>query len=100
MRRPQLMRGSKLFHIGVLIISVGRFVGLLTPVAVFDALGISREFKQAMAIAVGAAAGIAAFVGAATLTHRRLCDARVRTSSSFGDTAILLICGCSSLSAC
>ena len=91
LRRRQLMWSSNLFHIGVLVIFVGHFVGLLTPIAVFDALGISHEFKQAMAIIVGGVAGIAAFVGAAMLAHRRLYDARVRANSSFGDTAILLI---------
>src|SRR5208283_2742734 len=91
LRRRQLMWGSNLFHIGVLVIFVGHFVGLLTPIAVFDALGISHAFKQTMAIVVGGVAGIAAFVGAAMLAHRRLFDARVRANSSFGDTAILMI---------
>ncbi len=91
LRRRQLMWGSNLFHVGVLIIFAGHFVGLLTPIAVFDALGISHEFKQTLAIVVGGLAGIAAFVGAAMLAHRRLYDPRVRANSSFGDTAILLL---------
>lgn len=91
LRRRQLMWGSNLFHIGVLVIFVGHCVGLLTPIRVFDALGISHEFKQIMAIVVGGVAGIAAFIGAAMLAHRRLFDARVRANSSFGDTTILLI---------
>src|ERR1700751_463592 len=89
LRRRQLRWGSNLFHVGVLVIFVGHFVGLLTPIAVFDALGISHSLKQGMAIAVGGLAGIAAFVGAAMLAHRRLFDPRVRATSSFGDTAIL-----------
>ena len=41
LRRKQLVVGSILFHVGILIIFVGHFVGLLTPIAVFDALGRS-----------------------------------------------------------
>lgn len=91
LRRRQLMWGSNLFHIGVLIIFVGHLVGLLTPIWIFDALGISHGFKQTMAIVVGGIAGLACLAGIALLTHRRLFDARIRANSSFGDTAILLI---------
>jgi nitrate reductase gamma subunit len=44
-----------------------------------------------MAIWVGGIAGIFCLVGIALLTHRRLFDARIRATSSFGDIAILLI---------
>ncbi|MDZ4095740.1 MAG: respiratory nitrate reductase subunit gamma, partial [Paracoccaceae bacterium] len=39
LRRKQLILGSVLFHIGVLVIFAGHLVGLLTPIWVFDALG-------------------------------------------------------------
>ena len=91
LRRRQLRWGSNLFHVGVLIIFLGHFVGLLTPIAVFDALGVSHSFKQGLAIVVGGLAGAACFVGLALLAYRRLFDARVRATSSFGDTAILLL---------
>lgn len=91
LRRRQLMWGSNLFHIGILIIFLGHFVGLLTPIAVFDALGISHGFKQWLAIVVGGIAGIMCFVGITLLVHRRLTDSRIRATSSFGDTAILLL---------
>ena len=91
LRRKQLLVGSVLFHVGVLIIFVGHFVGLLTPIAVFDALGVSHGAKQMLAIVAGGAAGIMCLAGIVMLTHRRLFDARIRATSSFGDTAILLI---------
>ncbi len=91
LRRRQLMWGSNLFHVGVLVIFIGHFVGLLTPIRVFDALGISHSFKQWLAIIVGGVAGIMCFVGITLLMHRRLFDARVRTTSSFSDIAILLL---------
>jgi len=91
LRRKQLMLGSVLFHIGILIIFVGHLGGLLTPIALFDMLGVSHGFKQAMAILVGGVAGVACFVGLTLLIHRRLFDARIRATSSLSDIAILLI---------
>src|ERR1051326_6759169 len=59
LRRRQLIWGSNLFHVGILLIFAGHFVGLLTPIWIFDALGISHTFKQLLAITVGGIAGIA-----------------------------------------
>jgi nitrate reductase gamma subunit len=70
---------------------MGHFAGLLTPIWVFDALGISHGFKQMLAIVVGGIAGVACFVGMTLLIHRRLFDSRIRKTSSFGDIAVLLI---------
>ena len=53
LRRRQLMWGSNLFHVGILVIFFGHFVGLLTPIRVFDLVGISHGFKQLMAIWIG-----------------------------------------------
>ncbi len=91
LRRKQLFWGSNLFHVGILIIFLGHCAGLLTPIWVFDALGISHGFKQGLAIVVGGLAGLMCLVGIALLTHRRLLDPRIRANSSFGDTAILLV---------
>ncbi len=91
LRRRQLRWGSNLFHVGILVIFFGHFVGLLTPIQLFDMLGIGHGFKQGLAIVVGGLAGIACFVGIALLAHRRFLDPRIRATSSFADNAILLI---------
>ena len=91
LRRRQLMWGSNLFHVGILIIFGGHVGGLLTPVAVFEALGISHGFKQLLAMSVGGIAGAACFVGTTLLVHRRLFDPRIRNTSSAGDIVILLM---------
>lgn len=91
LRRRELMWGSNLFHVGILIIFLGHLVGLLTPIWLFDLVGISHGFKQMLAIVVGGIAGIACFIGVTLLVHRRLFDARIRRTSSFGDIAILLV---------
>ncbi len=91
LRRRQLFWGSNLFHFGILVVFLGHLVGLLTPIAFFDAIGISHTFKQIMAIVVGGVAGFACFIGLLLLIHRRLFDSRIRTTSSFSDIFILLL---------
>ncbi len=91
LRRKQMLVGSNLFHLGILVILVGHFVGLLTPIAVFEQFGISHAAKQLMAITVGGIAGIAALIGCSLLLHRRLFDARIRRSSSIGDILVLTL---------
>jgi len=91
LRRKQLMWGSNLFHVGILVIFAGHLVGLLTPIAVFDFIGVPHGFKQMMAIVLGGVAGVACFIGMTLLVHRRLFDPRIRKTSSFGDIAILLL---------
>jgi nitrate reductase gamma subunit len=91
LRRRQLMWGSNLFHVGILVIFLGHLVGLLTPIQVFDAFGIGHGFKQMMAIVIGGVAGLMCLVGIALLTHRRLFDPRIRRTSSTGDIFILLL---------
>lgn len=91
LRRRQLVLGSVLFHVGILIVFFGHLVGLLTPIQLFDALGIGHGFKQGMAIVVGGVAGVMCLIGATMLLHRRLADPRIRSTSSFGDIAILVL---------
>lgn len=91
LRRKQLIWGSVLFHLGVLVIFLGHFFGLLTPIHLFEILGISHGAKQLLAIVAGGVAGILALIGAAMLLHRRLFDRRVRAVSGFSDNAILFL---------
>lgn len=91
LRRKQLVVGSVLFHVGVIVIFIGHFVGLLTPIQFFDALGISHGAKQVLAIIAGGVAGLMAIVGASMLVHRRLFDARVRATSMPSDTLIIIL---------
>lgn len=91
LRRKQLMWGSVLFHLGVLMIFAGHFVGLLTPIQIFDTLGVSHEAKQILAMSAGGVAGIMAIIGATLLVHRRLFDPRVRANSSTSDTLIIIL---------
>ena len=91
LRRRQLALGSVMFHVGVLIIFAGHFVGLLTPIRVFDALGVPHGAKQILAMVAGGLAGLLCLAGGLLLLHRRLFDARIRKTSSFSDIAILVL---------
>ena len=91
LRRKQLVIGSILFHVGVLVIFLGHFVGLLTPIWVFDAIGISHGFKQTLAVVAGGIAGVLGLIGGAILFHRRWTNPRIRRNSSVGDITILLM---------
>jgi len=91
LRRKQLVAGSVMFHVGVLTIFAGHFVGLLTPIWVFDALGVPHGAKQILAMSAGGAAGLLCLAGGLLLLHRRLFDARIRKTSSFSDIAILVL---------
>ncbi|MGI9356713.1 MAG: respiratory nitrate reductase subunit gamma [Rhizobiaceae bacterium] len=91
LRRKQLVWGSVLFHVGVLVIFFGHLIGLLTPIQFFDAVGISHGAKQVLAIVAGGIAGVVAIIGATLLAHRRLFDARVRAASNTSDTLIIIL---------
>ena len=91
LRRRQLMWGSVLFHVGVLLIFAGHLVGLLTPLAIWEMLGVSHGTKQLIAIVLGGVAGAMGIVGATLLVHRRFFDARVRRNSSLADSLIIVI---------
>jgi nitrate reductase gamma subunit len=82
---------SNLFHVGILLLFLGHFVGLLTPPAIFHALGVDAGAKQLLAIVAGSIAGIMCFVGLTMLVQRRLTDPRVRANSTRMDIFILLL---------
>ena len=91
LRRRQLVWGSIMFHVGVLLIFFGHLGGLLTPLWIWDMLGVSHGAKQMIAIVLGGVAGVIGIIGATLLIHRRFFDARVRAASSFADNMIILI---------
>ena len=91
LRRSMLKVGSNCFHIGVLLLFAGHFVGLLTPPAIYHALGLTTSAKQAMAMVAGGVFGTLCFVGLTLLVLRRLIDPRIRATSSPMDIAILLL---------
>jgi nitrate reductase gamma subunit len=93
LRAKELRLGSNLFHIGILLLFVGHFVGLLTPPAVYHALGLSTTAKQLLAVVAGGVFGGVCLRGIIILIRRRLTDPRIRATSSRMDIFILLLIG-------
>ncbi|GAB2896157.1 respiratory nitrate reductase subunit gamma [Paralcaligenes sp. KSB-10] len=90
LRRRQLRLGSTLFHVGVLIVIGGHFVGFLAPhwmVAPF----LNASQHQFVAMAAGGSAGIVAIIGLSVLLYRRLSDPRIRTNSTRMDILVAAI---------
>ncbi|MCY1217512.1 Respiratory nitrate reductase 1 gamma chain [compost metagenome] len=81
---------SNLFHVGVLFILAGHFVGLLTPEAVYHTV-ISTANKQLLAMVSGGFFGVLCLIGLLMLLYRRLNDPRVRASSNLSDILVLLV---------
>jgi len=90
LRRKQLVLGSNLFHLGILFLFLGHFVGLLTPTWIYTKL-ITVEQKQLMAVTAGGIAGAICFIGLTMLLHRRLFDPRIRMTTTTMDMSILVI---------
>ena len=85
-----LRLGNILFHVGILGLFFGHLVGLLTPVLVWDTLGITHSFKQMIAIVAGGIFGTLCMLGLLILLHRRLTDARISAVTKTGDKVLLL----------
>jgi len=90
LRAGNLRWGNNLFHIGVLFLFFGHFVGMLTPHALYEPF-ITSGAKQVLAMVSGGVAGALAFVGLTLLLYRRLVDPRIRATSKTSDIVIAVL---------
>jgi nitrate reductase gamma subunit len=81
---------SNLFHVGIIAVLLGHFVGLLTPKEIYHVF-ISSESKQLLAMVSGGFFGLVCLVGMVMLIRRRLTDSRIRATSSTSDIVILIL---------
>ncbi|CAI1885342.1 Respiratory nitrate reductase 1 gamma chain [Serratia fonticola] len=81
---------SNLFHIGILGIFAGHFLGMLTPHWMYESF-LPIAVKQKMAMFAGGACGVMMLVGGVLLLKRRLTNPRIRATSSVGDILILTL---------
>lgn len=86
----QLRLGNILFHMGVLAVFGGHFVGLLTPLWVWHALGVSHAAKQLLAMTAGGIFGSMALVGLLILIKRRFTIDRININSTWRDKLLLV----------
>ncbi len=90
MSKKNTRLANNLFHVGVLGIIGGHFVGLLTPEWLYHHF-ISSSAKQLLAMVAGGVFGLMCLAGLAMLIHRRLTNDRVSIQSSFGDKLVLVL---------
>lgn len=84
-----LRAGNLLFHVGILGLFFGHLVGLLTPVAVWDALGVAHSLKQQVAMGAGGLMGSLCLIGLLLLIVRRVFNPRIRAVTRKGDVVLL-----------
>lgn len=90
LHQGNLRLGSILFHIGIIGLLGGHAVGLLTPVWVWDTLGVTHGAKQLFAMAAGGVMGGLCLIGILLLLARRLGNERLRAATSLKDKVVLL----------
>ncbi|EPL0393411.1 respiratory nitrate reductase subunit gamma [Enterobacter ludwigii] len=86
--RKGMNLASNLFHIGILGIFAGHFLGMLTPHWMYESF-LPIEVKQKMAMIAGGACGVMTLVGGLLLLKRRLFSPRVRATTTGADILIL-----------
>lgn len=89
LHRGSLRMGNILFHVGVLGLFFGHLVGLLTPLSIWHALGVSHSFKQAFAMTAGGIMGSIALVGLLILLARRGSSERLAFVRKPGDRLLM-----------
>ena len=88
LRTGTLRWGSNLFHIGVLFLFFGHFVGMLTPHFIYAPV-IDAGAKQVLAMVSGGVFGVLGIIGLSMLLHRRLSDPRIHANSRRSDIFLL-----------
>lgn len=68
----------------------GHVAGLLTPLEIFHALGVSPADKQLLAIFAGGISGTMALIGLIILIHRRFKVDRINLNSRWQDKLVLI----------
>ena len=90
LRTGTLRWGSNLFHVGIIGLFFGHLFGLLTPLAVFEALGLRPQDKQIIAMVTGGTLGLLILVGLLLLIGRRLGEPRLKATTRPMDWVTLL----------
>ena len=86
--RKGMNLASNLFHIGILGIFAGHFLGMLTPHWVYEPF-LAIATKQKLAMVAGGVFGLMTLVGGLLLLRRRLFNPRIRATSTRADIVIL-----------
>ena len=89
LEKKQLMIGSILFHVGIILAFFGHILGMLVPKSWTAYFGITDHMYHIFgSLTMGIPAGTLALVGMAILTYRRMTNDRVRATSSINDILV------------
>ncbi|QID19243.1 respiratory nitrate reductase subunit gamma [Nitrogeniibacter mangrovi] len=87
--KRNMVLASNCFHVGILMIFLGHFAGLVLPHGLWLGLGISDMQHQWIAIGAGTVFGLMCLLGGVLLWARRMTNPRIRATSRFMDIFIL-----------
>ena len=79
-----------LFHVGIVGLFFGHLFGLLTPIAIWDALGITHGQKQVFAIVMGGIFGVMCLIGVLMLLARRFGNERLAANTTWRDKLVMI----------
>jgi len=91
LEKKLLRLGSNLFHWGIIFVFGGHVMGLLIPISVYEAMGVSEHQYHTIALIGGIPAGIAATIGILILLYRRMTVRRLIATSTKGDWVSLVL---------
>lgn len=94
LERRLLMWGVLLFHWGFLFVFAGHVMGLLVPIEVYRAMGVSDHNYHLLSLWAGSVVGVAALIGILLLNLRRWFIPRIRANTDamrFITDALLLV---------
>ena len=83
--------GSPLFHWGIIFVFLGHVAGLLVPIGVYQAIGVSEHVYHLGAMVMGGVTGLMALAGLLLLLWRRLSVRQVLRNTSAGDWLALAL---------
>lgn len=82
LERRWLRPGIILFHVGLLLVLAGHFVGILIPESATESLGLSEHAYHVMAVTSGMIAGSILVIGFVILLARRILIPQVRVTTT------------------
>lgn len=86
--KKQLKWGSLMFHLGIIPVAMGHFVGLVIPASWLSAVGVNDHLYHIGAVYIGSIFGIITMIGMLLLTARRVTKKNVRKLSSASDIIV------------
>jgi nitrate reductase gamma subunit len=90
LEKKMLRTGSMLFHYGIIFAFIGHVMGILIPIGVYDALGVSDAMYHINAVVGGGIAGLVTWIGLLILIVRRLSHRRLQLKTGRSEWTTLL----------